>query len=93
MTIKVVIIVYRLSFTADAKKDYDLLRGKLKLQVDKALNRLCKAPLTGKPLGGELKGLRSERVSSFRIIYRIYEKTVEILILVIEHRKSVYGGH
>ena len=69
------------------------MRGKLKNQVDKALERLCKNPHIGKPLGGELKGLRSERVSAFRIIYRIYDKAVEILILVIEHRKSVYGGH
>ena len=85
--------MYRLLLTAEAKKDYDLLRGKLKRQVDKAIERICKDPYVGKPLGGELKGLRSERVSSFRIIYRIYEHTVEILIVVIEHRKSVYGGH
>lgn len=85
--------MYRLLFVPSAKKDYDALRGKLKSQVDRALDRICKDPYLGKPLGGELKGLRSERVSSFRILYRIYEKTVEIIILVIKHRRSVYGGH
>lgn len=85
--------MYSLIFTPEAKRDYDILRGKLKRQVDKALDRICKNPLVGKPLGGELKGLRSERVATFRIVYRIYEKSVEVLILVIEHRKSVYGGH
>lgn len=85
--------MYQLLFTTEAKKDYESLRGKLKSQVDKTLVRICKDPRLGKPLGGELKGLRSERVASFRIIYRIYEKSVEVLILVIEHRRSVYGGH
>ena len=75
------------------KKNYGVLRGKLKAQVDKGLERIQKDPYLGKPLQGELKGLRSERVSSFRIVYRIYEHAVEVLILVIEHRKSVYGGH
>ena len=85
--------MHRLLFTTQAKKDYEALHGKLKAQVDKGLERICKNPHVGKPLGGELKGSRSERVSSFRIIYRIYEKTVEVLVLVIEHRKYVYGGH
>lgn len=85
--------MYQLLFTQEARRDYEVLRGKLKAQVEKALQRICKDPYIGKPLGGELKGLRSERVSTFRIVYRIYEKTVEVLILVIEHRKSVYGGH
>lgn len=85
--------MYRLLFTPIAKKNYEGLQGKLKTQVDKALDRICRDPYLGKPLGGELKGLRSERVSSFRIVYRIYEKSVEVVILVVEHRKSVYGGH
>lgn len=85
--------MYGLLFTTEARREYDRLRGKIKLQVDKALGRIQKNPYLGKPLGGDLKGLWSERVSSFRIIYRIYERSVEVLIMVIEHRKSVYGGH
>lgn len=85
--------MYTLLFTPGAKQEYDRLRGKLKRQVDKGLERIQKDPYLGKPLGGELKGLRAERVSTFRIIYRIVEEAVEVVILVIEHRKSVYGGH
>lgn len=85
--------MYSLIFTTEAVREYNALTGKLKLQVDKALDRISRHPQFGKPLGGELKGLRSERVSSFRIIYRTYETSLEVLILVIEHRRHVYGGH
>lgn len=85
--------MYSLVFTTEARREYDALTGKLKLQVDKALERISSHPQYGKPLGGELKGFMSERVSSFRIIYRIYESSLEVLLLVIEHRRHVYGGH
>ena len=62
-------------------------------QVDRALKRIASNPRTGKPLRGELKGIWSERVATFRIFYRILEERIEVLVLVIEHRKSVYGGH
>ena len=91
-TIKMV-TMYTLLFTDKALKQYNGLGGRLKKQIDKGLKRLSMTPKLGKPLGGELKGIWSERVATFRILYKIYEKEVEVLILIIEHRKSVYGGH
>ena len=85
--------VYSLVFTDKARKQYNLLSGKLKNQVDKGLERIAKNPYLGKPLVGELKGIWSERVSTFRILYKFYEQKIEVLILLIEHRKKVYGGH
>jgi len=85
--------VYRLVFTELARHQYDELAPRLARQVDKALGRLQANPQTGKPLRGELHGIWSERVSSFRILYKINRPTIEVLILVIEHRKLVYGGH
>lgn len=85
--------MYRVIFTAKAKKQYQTLGKRLKRQVDKGISRIARNPKIGKPLGGELKGIRSERVSTYRILYKIYEDRIEILILVIEHRKSIYGGH
>jgi len=85
--------MYSLLFTDKAKTQYEALSIKLRQQVDKGLERIAKNPQLGKPLRGELKGIWSERVATFRILYKIHEKKIEVLILVIEHRKSVYGGH
>ena len=89
----IMVIVYRLTFTAVAKDQYEALDGRIRQQVDKGLQRIQHNPQKGKPLRGELKGIWSERVATFRILYKIYQKEIEVLILTIEHRKSVYGGH
>jgi len=85
--------VYRLLFTDKARKQYEPISGKLKGQIDKGLERISKNPYGGKPLIGDLRGIWSERVSTFRILYKIYETKIEVLVLLIEHRKKVYGGH
>jgi mRNA-degrading endonuclease RelE of RelBE toxin-antitoxin system len=80
-------------FTGKAKIQFEQLNEKLIRQVNGALDRISHNPFSGKPLRKELKGIWSERVSTFRILYKIYPQKIEILILVIEHRKKVYGGH
>tara|TARA_Y100000590_G_scaffold377918_1_gene444518 strand:+ start:82 stop:348 length:267 start_codon:yes stop_codon:yes gene_type:complete len=87
------VTMYNLVFTEIARKQYETLGARLKRQVDKGLERISKNADLGKPLRGELKGIFSERVSTFRILYKVRKAEVEILVLVIEHRKSVYGGH
>lgn len=89
----IIVTMYRLVYTEKAKKQYEALDSRLRRQVDKGLERIQKNPRLGKPLRGELNGIWSERVATFRILYKIRDKEVEIIILVIEHRKSVYGGH
>ncbi len=85
--------VFELVFTATAKRQYERLNPRLRRQVDRGLERIAVDPRGGKPLGGNLKGIWSERVATFRILYKIFEERIEVLVLVIEHRKSVYGGH
>lgn len=43
----------------------------------------------GKPLGGNLAGLRRIRVGDFRIAYQV--KGVQVIIWAIMHRKGIYG--
>lgn len=86
------VTMYNILFTDTAKNQYDQLSGRIRAQVDKGIERISKNPNFGKPLRGELKGIWSERVATFRILYKIRAKEIEILILVIEHRKLVYGG-
>jgi len=87
------VTVFELVFTETAQKQYDRLNSRLRKQVDRGLERISANPRGGKPLGGNLKGIWSERVATFRILYKIFDERIEILVLVIEHRRSVYGGH
>jgi mRNA interferase RelE/StbE len=47
-------------------------------------------PLRGKPLQLALKGLRSWRTGDFRIVYRIVQDRLEILVVALGHRREVY---
>jgi mRNA-degrading endonuclease RelE of RelBE toxin-antitoxin system len=47
----------------------------------------------GKPLLGELEGLRSARRGDFRIIYEILESDNVVLIHRVQHRRDVDRPH
>jgi len=69
-----------------------LIRGMhphLKKRVRGALELILLEPFSGKALIGELSGLRSLRVGSFRIIYRIRNKE-GIEIIAIGPRERIY---
>lgn len=55
-----------------------------------ALEAIAVAPLEGKPLHGELKGLRSYRVGSFRIVYELRQKELLVMVIDLGHRKEIY---
>lgn len=44
----------------------------------------------GKPLRAPLDGLHSARRGAFRVLYRIDEGEVTVLVVTIEHRRDVY---
>ena len=46
----------------------------------------------GKPLRYSLKGHRRLRVSDYRVVYRIEDKTKTVIVVAIKHRKEVYKG-
>lgn len=85
--------MYQLSFTPKAIEALERAKGKIRKQLEKALERVQKDPFLSKPLRDELAGLNSERVATYRIIFRIIKEKKEVRIILIEHRKSVYGGH
>ena len=71
-----------------AEKVLEALDARLQEQLKAALRELSTNPLLGKKLKGEFEGLRSYRLSTFRIIYRLSELAVEVVFL--DHRKDVY---
>lgn len=44
----------------------------------------------GKPLRGDLVGIRSARRGSYRVLFRINDPGHEVVVLRIDHRRHVY---
>lgn len=51
---------------------------------------IARDPYLGKKLAGKFAGVYSYRVWPYRIIYKIYKKTLLIIIIRIAHRQGVY---
>ena len=65
------------------------LHPELKRKIKGSLKNIATEPNSGKALKEELEGLRSFRVSRFRIVYQIAEPR-EIQIIAIGPRKRIY---
>ena len=69
-----------------------LIRGchpRLKRKIKAGLRHIVTEPGSGKSLKDELEGLKSYRVSRFRIIYRLSSKQI-IDIIAVGPRKTIY---
>jgi mRNA-degrading endonuclease RelE of RelBE toxin-antitoxin system len=60
--------------------------------VRAAIQTLVEDPERGKPLQLTLKGLRSWRTGDYRIIYRVVEKRIEILVIYDRLRERIHEG-
>jgi mRNA-degrading endonuclease RelE of RelBE toxin-antitoxin system len=58
--------------------------------VEDALGLLEREPLPGHALRGRLKGLRSLRVGTYRIIYQPADADQTVRVAVIRHRSIAY---
>jgi len=70
--------------------DIPKLSASWKVKIREAIEKklMTHPDLYGKPLRRSLKGYRKLRIGDYRVIFRIEEKTVKILI--IGHRSIVY---
>jgi len=79
----------RVVYTAEFKKDIEKIRDKkVQERIKKLIQRIIDNPEVGKPLSYDLVGLRSLRVTPFRIIYEY--KNNMITLIKFEHREKVY---
>ena len=62
----------------------------LKRKVRYALQEIQEDPLLGKPLKGPLEGLRSYRVTRYRIVYRVVRRKVLVEVIDIGPREMIY---
>ena len=82
--------MYEILYSREAKVAIGKLARKEKQQIKTAIERIAENPEIGKRLTHELKGLLSYRSGVYRIIYRIQQQEMVILLLTIGHRKNVY---
>jgi mRNA interferase RelE/StbE len=81
--------MYKLVVPKDVKELIRTMHPSLKKKVKASLKIILFEPFSGKALMDELSGLRSFRVSSFRIIYRIKEPE-QIELVAIGPRERIY---
>lgn len=60
--------------------------------VTDALGGLERQPEAGHPLRGRLRGLRSLRVGSYRVIYQLVDDGKTVRVAAVRHRAVAYGS-
>ncbi len=83
-------MTWSVSYTRSAARAIRYLDPQIRARVRTAIEVLMDDPLRGKPLQLTLQGLRSWRTGDWRIVYRILEERVEILVVAVGHRREVY---
>ncbi len=78
-------IILSREFENDIKKIKD---KSLQNRIKKVVQKILEMPEVGKPLRYGLAGLRSARMSPFRIIYEV--KGENVIFHKFDHRKTIY---
>ena len=83
---------YEIDLTPEARRHLNRLPDKIRdAAIALMLGAMSENPQrVGKPLVGELTGLRSARRGDFRIIYDIDDDTNTVIVLRVQHRGDVY---
>jgi len=83
-------VIWTLRYTTSAARAIRKLDPAIRRRVSAAVGKLAEDPERGKPLQLTLRGLRSWRTGDYRIVYRVVERRVEILVVAPGHRRDVY---
>ncbi len=89
-------MVWTIRFDADAERDFRKLdRFTQERLFDYLTGRIAHAEdprLFGKPLRGGLAGLWRYRVGDYRILCRIVDQTMTVLVIGVGHRRNIYDA-
>jgi len=81
---------YTILFTGEAKRNVEKLDPSIRKIIARAIKSLAANPAKGKLLAYDLAGLHSLRTSDYRIVYRIKEKKLFIIVVASGHRREIY---
>jgi mRNA interferase RelE/StbE len=88
---------WSIQFIPQAEKELKKLDPQVQRKILNYLeNQVLKAPhprTLGKALAGKLKNIWRYRFKDYRILCRVEDDTITILVLRIAHRKEVYDAH
>ena len=84
--------MYKILYLDSVQKDMERLdRPTRKRILNKIEKHLAKDPKElGRPLVGQFQGLWRYRVGDFRVIYKVAEEEILIIVARVGHRKNVY---
>ena len=83
-------MTWTLVYATSAARTIKRLDPAVRRRMLAALLKLRENPERGKPLQFALRGLRSWRTRDHRIVYRLVESRIEILVVAVGHRRDVY---
>ena len=83
-------MAWTIRYSRSAARSIRQLDPQVRRRIRRALDVLVTNPERGKPLQLTLKGLRSWRTGAFRIVYRIVDQRIEVIVVAIGHRRDVY---
>jgi len=85
--------VYKVAYLDSVEEDLKKLdKSTVKRILRRIETYLAQDPKElGKPLKGDFEGYWRYRWGDYRVIYRIAEREILIIVLRISHRKEVYG--
>ena len=83
---------YRVLYTQEAARQIGELDKPIKERIRKSIIRLSEHPELGKRLTGLLSDRWSYRAGDWRILYKIRNLELVVLILTVGHRREVYDA-
>ncbi|MBI4676316.1 MAG: type II toxin-antitoxin system RelE/ParE family toxin [Elusimicrobia bacterium] len=85
--------VHKVQLTRQAEKSLEsVFRADRSLyeRFLRTFDAIARDPSQGKPLHGELRGLLSHRMGSYRILYEAHHNRLLVIIIDLGHRKEIY---
>lgn len=83
-------MAWTIRYSASAARAIRKLDPSLQPRLRAAVEAIAEDPHRGKPLQLTLRGLRSWRTGDYRIVYRMANQELEILVVAVGHRREVY---
>lgn len=71
---------YSVVVTPEAERILKALDPSVFQIIQNAVRKLRVSPALGKPLSGKLKGLRSWKVSRYRVVYALFEEKATVVV-------------
>ena len=85
--------MYKIELARQAEKELARGFGSDRSLYDRflrAFHSISQNPSEGKPLHGQLRGLSSYRMGSYRILYETQHQRLLIVIIDLGHRREIY---